>query len=135
MLDALIDRTRGTAVELLRDAQHDVEADHERHSAVAPFPLWSSVSSAINVPSAIRILPFKTKIKQGVPGSPSRNCPFELEITFCVRGVLSPLLSNRVLDELDQELERRGPRFVRYADDCAPRRRERRIDAKALITL
>ncbi|MGH7269761.1 MAG: group II intron reverse transcriptase/maturase [Polyangiaceae bacterium] len=33
-------------------------------------------------------------------------------------GPLSPLLSNIVLDELDSELERRGHRFVRYADDC-----------------
>jgi RNA-directed DNA polymerase len=33
-------------------------------------------------------------------------------------GPLSPLLSNLVLDELDQELERRGHHFVRYADDC-----------------
>jgi len=33
-------------------------------------------------------------------------------------GPLSPLLSNLVLDELDRELERRGHRFVRYADDC-----------------
>lgn len=32
-------------------------------------------------------------------------------------GPLSPLLSNVVLDELDKELERRGHRFVRYADD------------------
>jgi RNA-directed DNA polymerase len=32
--------------------------------------------------------------------------------------VISPLLSNLVLDELDRELERRGLRFVRYADDC-----------------
>src|ERR1700681_3710121 len=31
---------------------------------------------------------------------------------------LSPLLSNLVLDELDRELECRGHRFVRYADDC-----------------
>jgi RNA-directed DNA polymerase len=31
---------------------------------------------------------------------------------------LSPLLSNLVLDELDKELERRGHRFCRYADDC-----------------
>jgi RNA-directed DNA polymerase len=38
-------------------------------------------------------------------------------------GPLSPLLSNIVLDELDKELARRGHRFVRYADDCAPRRR------------
>jgi group II intron reverse transcriptase/maturase len=33
-------------------------------------------------------------------------------------GPLSPLLSNIVLDELDWELDRRGHRFVRYADDC-----------------
>lgn len=33
-------------------------------------------------------------------------------------GPLSPLLSNLYLDELDRELERRGHRFVRYADDC-----------------
>jgi len=33
-------------------------------------------------------------------------------------GPLSPLLSNIVLDELDRELESRGHRFVRYADDC-----------------
>jgi RNA-directed DNA polymerase len=33
-------------------------------------------------------------------------------------GPLSPLLSNLVLDELDRELERRGHRFARYADDC-----------------
>src|SRR3990172_8475059 len=33
-------------------------------------------------------------------------------------GPLSPLLSNSVLDELDRELERRGHRFCRYADDC-----------------
>jgi len=33
-------------------------------------------------------------------------------------GPLSPLLSNLVLDKLDRELERRGHRFVRYADDC-----------------
>lgn len=33
-------------------------------------------------------------------------------------GPLSPLLSNVLLDDLDRELERRGHRFVRYADDC-----------------
>jgi retron-type reverse transcriptase len=38
-------------------------------------------------------------------------------------GPLSPLLSNILLDELDQELQRRGHKFCRYADDCAPRRR------------
>ena len=33
-------------------------------------------------------------------------------------GPLSPLLANIMLDDLDQELEQRGHRFVRYADDC-----------------
>jgi len=33
-------------------------------------------------------------------------------------GPLSPLLANVMLNELDKELERRGHRFVRYADDC-----------------
>ena len=42
-------------------------------------------------------------------------------------GPLSPLLSNLVLDDLDKELERRGLHFCRYADDCAPRRREEEV--------
>jgi retron-type reverse transcriptase len=33
-------------------------------------------------------------------------------------GPLSPLLANVLLDEVDRELEKRGHRFVRYADDC-----------------
>jgi RNA-directed DNA polymerase len=41
-------------------------------------------------------------------------------------GPLSPLLSNIVLDELDWELDRRGHRFVRYADDVAIFVRSRR---------
>lgn len=45
-------------------------------------------------------------------------------------GLLSPMLSNIVLTELDRELERRGLPFVRYADDCvifckSPRAAER----------
>jgi group II intron reverse transcriptase/maturase len=43
-------------------------------------------------------------------------------------GPLSPLLSNIVLDDLDKELERRGHKFCRYADDCAPRRRGKEAD-------
>ncbi|MFZ1986339.1 MAG: reverse transcriptase domain-containing protein, partial [Desulfatitalea sp.] len=41
----------------------------------------------------------------------------KFKVIFCVRGVISPLLSNIVLDELDKELEKRGHKFVRYADD------------------
>ncbi len=42
-------------------------------------------------------------------------------------GPLSPILSNLVLDVLDKELERRGHKFVRYADDCAPRKLAKRL--------
>ena len=42
---------------------------------------------------------------------------------FLQAGNLSPLLSNIMLNELDKELESRGLNFVRYADDCVPRRR------------
>jgi RNA-directed DNA polymerase len=44
--------------------------------------------------------------------------PFKRQVIFCVRGVLSPLLANLLLDDLDQLLESRGHRFCRYADDC-----------------
>ena len=40
------------------------------------------------------------------------------EIGMPQSGPLSPLLSNIMLNELDKELERRGHKFVRYADDC-----------------
>ena len=46
-----------------------------------------------------------------------RGHPLKLEVIFCVQAVVSPLLSNIVLDEFDRELERRGLRFARYADD------------------
>jgi RNA-directed DNA polymerase len=42
-------------------------------------------------------------------------------------GPLSPLLANLLLDEVDWELSKRGLKFVRYADDCAPRMREGEI--------
>jgi hypothetical protein len=43
----------------------------------------------------------------------------QIKRKFCtiVGGMISPPLANRVLDEPDRELERRGHRFVRYADD------------------
>ena len=40
-------------------------------------------------------------------------------------GVISPWISNLVLDDLDKAIEAKGWRHVRYADDCAPRRRGR----------
>ena len=47
-------------------------------------------------------------------------------------GPLSPLLANLMLDKLDKELERRGHRFVRYADDCNIYVRSRRAGRRVL---
>src|SRR5450759_2973876 len=50
-------------------------------------------------------------------------------------GPLSPLLSNIVLDELDQELDRRGHRFARYADDCTVYVRSERAGQRVKASL
>jgi len=50
-------------------------------------------------------------------------------------GPLSPLLANVLLDEVDRELERRGHRFVRYADDCNVYVRSRRAGERVLEAL
>jgi group II intron reverse transcriptase/maturase len=47
-------------------------------------------------------------------------------------GPLSPVLANILLDDLDRELERRGHRFVRYADDCNIYVRSRRAGERVL---
>jgi RNA-directed DNA polymerase len=47
-------------------------------------------------------------------------------------GPLSPLLANLLLDSLDRELERRGHRFVRYADDCNVYVRSKRAGCRVM---
>jgi RNA-directed DNA polymerase len=79
------------------------------------------------VPFAINVLPLKTKVKQWDTTSPTPHYPLEFEITFCVRGVISPLLSNIYLTEMDQMLERAKEttrngkytyvEYARFADD------------------
>lgn len=50
-------------------------------------------------------------------------------------GPLSPLLANLLLDDLDKELERRGHRFVRYADDCNIYIKSRRAGVRVLKSI
>jgi RNA-directed DNA polymerase len=50
-------------------------------------------------------------------------------------GPLSPLLANVLLDEVDRALERRGHKFVRYADDCNVYVRSRRAGERVLQAL
>ncbi len=50
-------------------------------------------------------------------------------------GPLSPLLSNIYLDELDKELEKRGHKFCRYADDCNIYVRSRRAGERVMASV
>jgi group II intron reverse transcriptase/maturase len=50
-------------------------------------------------------------------------------------GPLSPMLSNVMLDELDKELEKRGHRFCRYADDCNIYVKSRRAGERVMSSI
>lgn len=50
-------------------------------------------------------------------------------------GPLSPLLANILLDDLDKELERRGHKFCRYADDCNIYVRSRRAGERVMASV
>ncbi|MDK2926300.1 MAG: RNA-directed polymerase [Bacillota bacterium] len=50
-------------------------------------------------------------------------------------GPLSPLLANIYLDDLDKELEKRGHKFVRYADDCNIYVRSRRAAERVMQSI
>jgi RNA-directed DNA polymerase len=50
-------------------------------------------------------------------------------------GPLSPLLANLLLDDLDKELERRGHRFCRYADDCNIYVRTKRSGERVMVSI
>lgn len=72
--------------------------------------LASTISDARVLQLIRRMLKAKVVMPDGVVVSTEEGTP--------QGGPLSPLLSNIVLDELDWELDRRGHRFVRYADDA-----------------
>jgi group II intron reverse transcriptase/maturase len=50
-------------------------------------------------------------------------------------GPLSPLLANILLDDLDKELEKRGHKFVRYADDCNIYVRSKRAGQRVMVSI
>src|SRR6516165_5349611 len=119
MLDAATGRTRVRGCARPRTTPYCARAIDEQRSVVAPCPPgWTG-------PLVINILLLETQIKDG-GRSPTPHHALKLEIAFCVRGVISPLLANIYLHEvLDQWLEQdvkprlKGTSFmVRYADDA-----------------
>src|SRR5215831_474906 len=73
----------------------------------------------------VNILLLKAKVKHRVLCSPARDYAFELKVTFCVRGVMSPLLANVYLhyvfdlwvDAWRRKCAQGEVIVVRYADD------------------
>ena len=65
----------------------------------------------------------------------SRQCSGKAHAAASAASAASPLLSNLVLDELDHELERRGHRYVRYADDCNTYVRSERAGHRAMTSI
>lgn len=61
-----------------------------------------------------------------------RDYALKPEITFCVRGIISPLLSNIYLDPLDWLMVEHGVEMVRYADDAVILCRSE-VEAKAAL--
>src|SRR5881227_1078511 len=115
MLGALTNRTPVTGDALPRAARLHAAAGHERHSCGELSAPW------LNAPFAINILLFTTEVKQCIPFSPPCDCSYELKITFCVRGVVSPVLANLFLHyAFDRWMAVKYPQvpFERYADDA-----------------
>ncbi len=61
--------------------------------------------------------------------------PVYTVVCYFVGGVLSPVLANVVLDELDREPARRGQRFARYADDCSILVRSQRAGERVMASV
>src|SRR5271166_4956401 len=114
---------RATAWRLRPPCSSDAPVVDKPHSDASPFALaWIA-------PCDTRIIFFASKIK--LPArTPPRNPALKLEVILCVRSVISPVLSNLYLNEVDQMLERARERtrlgrltavtYARYADDGAP---------------
>src|SRR5437667_8447636 len=119
MLDARTGRTRVTNAAPPRATRYDARANRERCSTVEPCPLWSIE------PSVINILPLKAKVKYWRTPPPACDEPIKLEVTFCVRGVISPTLANIYLhyvfdlwvDVWRKKCAQGDVIVVRYADD------------------
>ena len=81
-----------------------------QHSAARPSEHRSTV------PCAICILPFASQVNHRST-TPSSNLALKSKVTFCVQGVISPLVANLYLHPLDLLMEQNGWHMVRYADD------------------
>jgi retron-type reverse transcriptase len=108
---------------------------HPQGARAVEIPKPKGGTRQLGIPSVVDRLIQQALLQQLTPifdpqkrSSSHRNSP-------CPRGSgspLSPLLSNILLNQLDRELERRGHRFVRYADDANIYVRSRRAGERVM---
>src|ERR1035441_3555972 len=111
-LAALRGRTLATAAALPRATEYRAATWRTRRSAAEPCPLWSIAPCAINV------LPLKAQVKDRETRSPTPHHTLKFEITFCVRGVLTPPCGTPCLpDAVNISFSRRitSPSLIRRA--------------------
>src|ERR1700730_5035620 len=113
-LDAATDQNRATRRQPLPPCWSPVRA-----TPAPPSPARLSAPGSI-APCDIIVLLFATQIKHK-SGTPIHDGPLKAEVTFCVQGVISPLLANLFLHyAFDAWMSRTYPHipFERYADDA-----------------
>lgn len=108
-----------------------VDIDLEKFfDAVNHSRLIRKLSTRIKDPRIISLVH-----KMLTSGADTGNGVIESKIGLMQEGPLSPLLANIYLDELDKELERRGHRFARYADDLIVLCQSKRAAERTLQSL
>src|ERR1700679_482839 len=103
-------RTDATVPQPLRPGLCRAPASCAPHSAALTF------GHRLIAPCDIWILLFATQIKH-IPRTPMPSLALKPEVTFCVQGVISPLLAAIYLDPLDHLMAEQGYERVGYADD------------------
>ena len=118
--------TGETATPPLLPCRSHAPASCALHSAARPS------EHRLIVPCDIDVLPFTSQIKHRT-GPPSLDQTLKPEVTFCVQGVVSPLLSNILLTPFDKEMRQMGYRLTRWADDWVVTCRTRAEAESALV--
>jgi RNA-directed DNA polymerase len=91
-------------------------------ATAAPLSVGRPFVFASNESYDTQILPFASHINY-VPPAKANNCPFKLEVTFCVRGAISPLLANLYMNRFLKHWRCTGrgeayrAHVISYADD------------------
>ena len=115
-------RPRRSAHQAIKQAQEYVQAGYEWAVDIDLEKFFDRVNHDMLMARVARVVADKRVLKliraYLNSGVMVNGVVMETEEGTPQGGPLSPLLANIMLDDLDKELEKRGHKFVRYADDC-----------------